>query len=236
MSSSPDDPWLPPHERPVPAFDHSPGDNTSRFQPEIGEAICARVAAGETIGSICADPRMPCRATLYRWLKVDEDFAEAYGRVRDARCADAIDTARLKRQATVWRRAHERRLAGKPPRDWVSGQKSRYTPEAARAFCLAIATGRTLAEATAQPGMPSVKQVYTWLKRFPGFRADYVQARQAQQVILDLEAERFEYVASLLPNARIEAQAEARRLRGRAGRLTAKIWRALPEEFAMDGG
>jgi hypothetical protein len=185
------------------------------------------VAAGETITSIVADPRMPCRATLYRWLQVHEDFAEAYGRVRDARGASDIDAAALKREAVVWRRAHERRLAGKPARDWVSGQKSRYTEAAGRAFCLAVASGLSLSEATARPGMPSVKQVYTWLKRFPEFRRSYVNAKRAQRTALEVEAERLEFVAFLLPGAKEEAV----RIRGRIGRMTPKVWRRLPPAF-----
>lgn len=62
---------LPP---PVPAKRGRP----SIFSPEIADKICERVAGGETLRKVCADPEMPHRGTVYRWLDENARFRLAY--------------------------------------------------------------------------------------------------------------------------------------------------------------
>ena len=55
----------------------------SEFTPEIGAAICDRLANGETLVAICgSDKGMPDRRTLYRWMDAYEDFRLSYARAR----------------------------------------------------------------------------------------------------------------------------------------------------------
>jgi hypothetical protein len=55
---------------------------------QIVDAVCARLAQGETMASVCLDPSMPTRTTLYRWLaRLRPDFCtkcSRLGRVVDA--------------------------------------------------------------------------------------------------------------------------------------------------------
>jgi hypothetical protein len=37
----------------------------------IENEICRRIAHGESLRHICLDPKMPCRDTVFRWLRND---------------------------------------------------------------------------------------------------------------------------------------------------------------------
>ncbi|MFC3071086.1 terminase small subunit-like protein [Phenylobacterium soli] len=173
---SPENPWVPPREREPPAMDHEPGWKESAFTEEMGRLILERIAAGETVKAITADPRMPCYATVYRWREVIPEFGEAWRELRAQMAADAVWVDAEKAKARAWMRAHRRRLDGKPPRDWKSGRRSTYTPQIAEALCEAVMFGASLSEAVKTPGMPSAKAVYRWLRNEPAFRAAYAKA------------------------------------------------------------
>lgn len=53
-----------------------------QFADDRIEELIERTIAGESLTSICSDPRMPARASVYNWIKADAEFA---GRFRDAR-------------------------------------------------------------------------------------------------------------------------------------------------------
>ena len=40
----------------------------SIFSTELASTICARLARGESVRTICKDPKMPCTATVFKWL------------------------------------------------------------------------------------------------------------------------------------------------------------------------
>jgi hypothetical protein len=65
------------------------GGSLSNFTPELGEAICARIAAGESVLSVGADPAMPCAVTIYNWARREAAFREAYAKAK-AICADML--------------------------------------------------------------------------------------------------------------------------------------------------
>lgn len=56
----------------------------SIYSEEIVEAICLRLACGETLPAICADDGMPSESTVYNWLLDPEksSFVERYARAR----------------------------------------------------------------------------------------------------------------------------------------------------------
>jgi hypothetical protein len=59
----------------------------SAFTQEIADAICERMAEGESVRTVCLDEGMPDRSTVHRWL-ADEDhksFRDQYARACDAR-------------------------------------------------------------------------------------------------------------------------------------------------------
>ena len=49
---------------------------TSGNDAEIAETICERVVSGESLRAICADPAMPARATVFRWLASNQEFRQ----------------------------------------------------------------------------------------------------------------------------------------------------------------
>lgn len=56
----------------------------SEYTVEIGTAICARIAEGESIRKIVADNTMPSSSTIFRWL-LDEDKKEFWEQYEKAR-------------------------------------------------------------------------------------------------------------------------------------------------------
>jgi len=71
----------------------------STFTPEIGAAICDRLASGESMRNICDDPEMPCSSAVYVWLgkgdqETDTDlsaFTAQYARAREAQAEAVFD-------------------------------------------------------------------------------------------------------------------------------------------------
>lgn len=63
----------------------------SEFISETADAICAALADGRSLRSICLDEGMPHQSTVFRWLADEryEDFREQYARAREAQ-ADAL--------------------------------------------------------------------------------------------------------------------------------------------------
>jgi hypothetical protein len=45
----------------------------SEYSDKIAEAICERLLNGESLRAICADPAMPARATVFRWLARNQE-------------------------------------------------------------------------------------------------------------------------------------------------------------------
>jgi hypothetical protein len=55
-----------------------------RFSADLARVVCVRIAAGESLRAICAEPDMPSTASLRRWAKTRRDFAKIYNRARAA--------------------------------------------------------------------------------------------------------------------------------------------------------
>lgn len=58
----------------------------SLYSKKLAEAICARIADGESLRKICLDKDMPGRRTVLDWLDDDknEEFRAKYARAREA--------------------------------------------------------------------------------------------------------------------------------------------------------
>ena len=69
----------------------------SDFTPEIADAICERLADGESLRSICDAEDMPNKATVFRWLASRQEFRDQYAHARaaqaDSHADDIIDIA-----------------------------------------------------------------------------------------------------------------------------------------------
>lgn len=64
-------------------------DPRTKFSQEVFDAICERLADGESLRAICSDAEMPNKATVFRWLSQDDKLSDQYARARDSQ-ADAI--------------------------------------------------------------------------------------------------------------------------------------------------
>ena len=82
------------------------GGSVSFYSRELGEAICARLANGESLVAIARDADMPCCGTVYGWLNRHADFADLYAQARQAQADYYFDEAREvalgSTHATVW--------------------------------------------------------------------------------------------------------------------------------------
>lgn len=215
----------PPGEWPVPEMDHEAGGKASAYTPQMGRLILARIAAGETVKQVTADPRMPSYATVYRWVRVHEDFAEAWTDVRWA-LAEAAIVADAQAQAD---RASLR--AFKTGVGWArrrgGGRRSTYNRGKGLAVCRQVAAGAPVSHVLDRPGMPSTKAFYGWLKTRPGLRRAYHAACLARMDALQLDLW-FAADQVLADGDLARAKAEVAAIEGRMGRLTPKKYRALP--------
>lgn len=55
----------------------------SIYSQELADTICDRLADGESLRSICRDPAMPSKMTVWRWLDSKPDFCAQYARARE---------------------------------------------------------------------------------------------------------------------------------------------------------
>src|SRR6266404_7464278 len=57
----------------------------SDYTPELASLICARMAQGESVRSICRDEEMPATSSIFLWLSRHKEFSEQYARALEAR-------------------------------------------------------------------------------------------------------------------------------------------------------
>jgi hypothetical protein len=74
----------------APAPRRGPG-RPSDYTEEAAAAICERLAMGQSLTKICAQPEMPSRGAVYNWLDKVEEFANRYARARVLRAAHYAD-------------------------------------------------------------------------------------------------------------------------------------------------
>jgi hypothetical protein len=60
----------------------------SAYSDKIAETICGRLVDGESLRAICADPAMPARATVFRWLARNQEFRRSYALARQCHAED----------------------------------------------------------------------------------------------------------------------------------------------------
>lgn len=59
------------------------------YSEAIADAICERIADGESLRDICQSDDMPARSTVFKWLSEQPSFSDRYTRAREEQ-ADAI--------------------------------------------------------------------------------------------------------------------------------------------------
>jgi hypothetical protein len=162
----------------------APGLYVSTYTPELGAAICRRVAAGESLRSICrADPSMPTEKTVWNWARAHPPFA--------AMKAHALDQARAASLAAQGERDAARRaaLGTRARKAWNAGLDG-YDADIDWAICERLVMGETLAAICRRRDMPCIGTVYNWLRRYPEFLEHYRCAKAgAPEVMLELACE-----------------------------------------------
>lgn len=115
------------------------------FDEAVGAVFLARVAAGERIGDILADPAMPAPAVYRRWRAQQGHFA--------------AELHRLQRIAAAERGARRAQAAARP-----------FDREVADRIYVRVLRGRPLkATLRADPSLPSYQVVARWRREQPGF-------------------------------------------------------------------
>lgn len=66
----------------------------SEFTAELGDAICARLADGESLRSVCRDESMPSKQTVFSWMRLHPAFLDQYARAKEE-SADALSDEML---------------------------------------------------------------------------------------------------------------------------------------------
>lgn len=63
-----------------------------RYNAQLGREICARMAAGEPVTAICAQPGMPSADTVYGWARemADAEFGREYQRAKALATRDGL--------------------------------------------------------------------------------------------------------------------------------------------------
>lgn len=63
----------------------------SKYSVKLADAICERLADGESLRAICATKSMPNRATVFRWLASNAEFRDQYAHAREAQADTLAD-------------------------------------------------------------------------------------------------------------------------------------------------
>jgi hypothetical protein len=102
----------------------------SGFSPDIANAICERIANGESLRTICEEDGQPDKATVFRWLASNTEFRDQYAHAREMQAetyademvniADAAKDANLARLQIDARKWKASKLAPKKYGDKVA--------------------------------------------------------------------------------------------------------------------
>ena len=55
-----------------------PAGRPTDYSEELASEICARIAEGRSLRSICSDDDMPCTRTFFRWIAKYPEFSQQY--------------------------------------------------------------------------------------------------------------------------------------------------------------
>jgi hypothetical protein len=77
------------------------------YTNELAAFICAEMASGRSLRSICGDAGMPGMTTVFRWLADNQEFREQYAQAQEQRTAamaeEIIDIADFENEEDVQR-------------------------------------------------------------------------------------------------------------------------------------
>ena len=121
-----------------------------RYSAPLARAICVRVAAGEMLSSICAEPDMPAKSTVRRWAREIPGFARIYHRAKALARHEGL------------------------------GPTTTFCEVMAHEICARVAEGETLTAISDDPAMPNLWTILHWQRLNAAFARALALARQAQ--------------------------------------------------------
>ena len=69
----------------------------TKYTPKLADDICSRLAQGESLRRVCTSDELPCAATVFNWLRTNDEFLEQYERAKqesaDAMADEILDIA-----------------------------------------------------------------------------------------------------------------------------------------------
>lgn len=69
----------------------------TKFNQELANKLCAQLAQGISLRTVCKADDMPCAATVFNWFHTNKDFLEQYARAKeesaDAMAEEILDIA-----------------------------------------------------------------------------------------------------------------------------------------------
>jgi hypothetical protein len=153
----------------------------STYTPEMGVEICARIAEGQTLVAIAADPAMPCAATILNWARRVPEFADAYAEARQLAADWLADEAREIALATtpewVW--------ADRLKFDVIRWLTARLAP---KKYVERLVVAQVQAEAAAGDGRKTVRIEVTKFQLGPNGKVICLPPRNAREEALYEEA------------------------------------------------
>ena len=205
-----------------------PAGNESRYTDAIGEAICDRLRAGESLAAICRDPEMPAPATVHKWAALRPAFAQAKADAQMAALRGRRDAAGRKLRKTLSRLAGDGRGPARAPVP--------YSDAVAEVICRRIAHGEALIDICRDADMPSHVTVHAWIRRYRVF--DYM-IRLAREHHAHVNAELVvKIAAAATPGAIAVARLQIQALRWQAARLAPHAYAdkaPIPGSHVIDG-
>lgn len=63
----------------------------TEFSQAVFDALCERIAEGESLRSICDDADMPNKSSVFRWLGSNDELRDQYARAREAQADSLFD-------------------------------------------------------------------------------------------------------------------------------------------------
>jgi len=66
-----------------------PAGRPTDYTPELADRICAQLAEGYSLRKVCEPEDMPCKATIFNWMRTNKEFLDQYARAKEE-SADAM--------------------------------------------------------------------------------------------------------------------------------------------------
>lgn len=91
----------------------NPVGRPSDYTQELADKICAKLAQGESLRTVCKEEEMPSVVTVFSWMRKHEEFLNQYTRAKEE-SADALSDEMLD-------------IADDGSNDWMEVHKGGYT-------------------------------------------------------------------------------------------------------------